>query len=141
MCHWQNNNSIDYAAVRIIGNGGEKTRGELTIAAFSMQIVSGEWWCSPCELRIRRDKDSPNKNPIVVSYHQVVMVALKMRQEHSRILGNLISWIPLVWLCKSSDLLLNILVSHLQAKFIGSGLVKIKTRTSARGSGLIGSNY
>jgi hypothetical protein len=45
-CHWQNNNLIDNAAVRIIGNSGEKKkeRGKLTVAAFSMQIASGEWW-------------------------------------------------------------------------------------------------
>jgi hypothetical protein len=42
--HRRNNNLIDNVAVRIIGNGGEKTRGKLTVAAFSMQIASGEWW-------------------------------------------------------------------------------------------------
>jgi hypothetical protein len=32
--------------VRIIGNGGEKieNKRKLTVAAFSMQIASGEWW-------------------------------------------------------------------------------------------------
>ncbi len=65
-----------------------------------------------------------------------------MRREHSHIVSYLISRIPFVWLRKSSDLLLHILVSHLRSKFIGSGLVKIKkNRTSERGSGLIGSNF
>ena len=38
-------------------------------------------------------------------------------------------WIPFVWLRQSSDLLLQILMSHLSSKFIGSGLVKIKKKT------------
>jgi hypothetical protein len=65
-----------------------------------------------------------------------------MRRANSLIHGNLMSWIPFVWLRKSSDLLLHILVSHLESKFIGSGLVKLKKiRTSERGSGLIGRNF
>ncbi len=55
---------------------------------------------------------------------QVVVEALKIRQKHSRVVGKLISRIPFVWLRKSFDLLLHILVSHLKSKFIGSGLVK-----------------
>ena len=65
-----------------------------------------------------------------------------MRRANSRILENLISWIPFVWLRKSSGILLHILVSHFKSKLIGSGLVKIKNnRTSERGSGLIGRNF
>ncbi len=45
LCHQWTNNLIDNALVRIIGNGGEKkkTVEKLTVAAFSMQILSGEW--------------------------------------------------------------------------------------------------
>jgi hypothetical protein len=38
-------------------------------------VAAGSY--SPCGLRLRRDGDSPDQNPIVVSY--LVVVALKMR--------------------------------------------------------------
>ena len=85
--------------------------------------------------------------PLLICCHWAVLVAMKMREQetcalHACMYICWISWIPFVWLWKSSDLLLHILVSHLQSKFIGSGLVKIKKiRTPERGSGLIGSNF
>ena len=86
--HQQNSNLIDNAAVRLIGNSGEKKKKKekLTNNASSVLMAIGEWWrrdlYSPCELRIWRDGDCPNQNLMVVSYHQVVVVALKMRREH-----------------------------------------------------------
>ena len=46
LCHSWNKNLIDNVAVRIIGmvEKKKKTRGKLIIAAFSVQITSGEWW-------------------------------------------------------------------------------------------------
>ena len=97
--HQWNHIFIDNMAVIIIGNDGEKRNKWKTHHCCLLNanckweaVVAGSY--SPCGLRIRRDGDSPNQNPIIVSYF--VVVALKMRWEHSCILGNFISWIPFV---------------------------------------------
>ncbi len=82
--HQRNNNLIDNAAVRIIRNSGEKRKkGKTHKQCLLCANGNWEWWrrdlYSPCEPRIRRDGDCPNQNPMVVSYHQAVVVALKMR--------------------------------------------------------------
>ena len=96
LCHRWNNNLFDNAAVRIVGNGREKENKRRTHHRCLLHanrdwgiVVVGSY--SPCGLVIRRDGDSPDQNPIVGSYHQVVAVALIMRRAHSCILGNLIS--------------------------------------------------
>ena len=70
--HRRNNNLIDNAAVRIKGNSGEKKESKRKTHCHCLLHANHEWGMvvvgsySPCGLRIRRDGNSPDQNPIVV---------------------------------------------------------------------------
>jgi hypothetical protein len=89
-----NNSLIENAVVRIIGNGREKENKRQTHRCCLLHanrkwgmVVTGSY--SSCGLRIRRNRDTCYQNPIGVSSHWAVVVALKMRKEHSL---NLHAW-------------------------------------------------
>jgi hypothetical protein len=63
----------------------QKTNSQLLPSPYESRVGNGggRILFFPCGLRIRMDDDSCDQNPLIVSCHQEVVVALKMIQEHT----------------------------------------------------------